>query len=145
MAQICKILCQDYKGRSSGGPDLFLWNPQTKKCKFVEVKGPGDNARPNQKLWFDALVHAGVDVEICRVLDANQPKATPASASRKRKSQSQTPKLSARRTKSSSEEESFSSEVDYDLLDPEPEDQMPQLEQASAPAPAKRRRISAPS
>jgi Fanconi-associated nuclease 1 len=50
LSVICRLLCEDYAGRRSGGPDLFLWNADSGDCKFVEVKGPGDNLQENQKV-----------------------------------------------------------------------------------------------
>ncbi|KAF7778490.1 hypothetical protein Agabi119p4_2835 [Agaricus bisporus var. burnettii] len=73
LATICRLFCEDYAGRSSGVPDLIVWNMKEGICKFVEVKGPGDSPRPNQKLWFDALLRAGAHVEICRVIDQDAP------------------------------------------------------------------------
>jgi Fanconi-associated nuclease 1 len=52
LASICRLFCEDYAGRSSGVPDLIVWNSTEKKCKFVEVKGPGDSLQENQKVWF---------------------------------------------------------------------------------------------
>jgi Fanconi-associated nuclease 1 len=48
---ICKIFCEDYAQRSSGMPDLFIWNAIESNCKFVEVKGPGDTLQENQKVF----------------------------------------------------------------------------------------------
>ncbi|KAF8077614.1 VRR-NUC domain-containing protein [Lyophyllum atratum] len=70
---ICRLFCEDYAGRSSGVPDLIVWDTGRGLCKFVEVKGPNDRAQENQKLWFDSLLGAGADVEICNVLDQNNP------------------------------------------------------------------------
>lgn len=50
MSVICRVLCEDYGARLSGGPDLFLWNAKEHTCKFVEVKGPGDTLQENQKV-----------------------------------------------------------------------------------------------
>ncbi len=47
---ICKLFCEDYAGRTSGVPDLIVWKADEGICKFVEVKGPGDSPRPNQKV-----------------------------------------------------------------------------------------------
>ncbi|KAF9495876.1 hypothetical protein BDN71DRAFT_1447067 [Pleurotus eryngii] len=84
LAGICRLFCEDYNGRSSGVPDLIVWNPTKKECKFVEVKGPGDTERENQKLWMDALLNVGVGVELCRIFESGKPptgkgksKATP--------------------------------------------------------------------
>ena len=118
LAIVCILFCQDYRGRSSGGPDLFVWNPATRKCKFVEVKGPGDTARENQKLWFDALLRAGFDVDLCKVIDATAKPAT--SSARKRKVK--TPKSTPLRRKAVADD-NHSEEEDYDLLDPESEEE----------------------
>lgn len=67
LAVMCRILCEDYAGRTSGVPDLLAWNPRTGKAKFVEVKGyvvwlfsyllarspesrPGDQLRDGQRV-----------------------------------------------------------------------------------------------
>lgn len=50
LSVICRLLCEDYAGHRSGGPDLFVWNVDTGDCKFAEVKGPGDNLQENQKV-----------------------------------------------------------------------------------------------
>ncbi|KIJ69190.1 hypothetical protein HYDPIDRAFT_144969 [Hydnomerulius pinastri MD-312] len=50
LSVICRILCEDYASRGSGGPDLFLWNPEKGSCKFAEVKGPGDTLQENQRV-----------------------------------------------------------------------------------------------
>ncbi|KAF5386729.1 hypothetical protein D9615_001528 [Tricholomella constricta] len=73
---ICRLFCEDYAGRSSGVPDLIVWNAAKGLCKFVEVKGPGDRPQENQKLWFDSLLGAGADIEVCRVIDQNEPPRT---------------------------------------------------------------------
>jgi Fanconi-associated nuclease 1 len=93
------MFCDDYAGRSSGVPDLVVWNAELRIITFVEVKGPGDRPQENQKvpsydpllypadafaqLWFDTLLNAGADVEICKVLDIND-KMDAASKSKKK-------------------------------------------------------------
>ncbi|KAK9680338.1 hypothetical protein K7432_015971, partial [Basidiobolus ranarum] len=67
LSAMCKVLAQEYKQRSSGLPDLCLWDYTKKKMKFVEVKGPGDRLSETQKVWIDLLVANGVDVEHCLV------------------------------------------------------------------------------
>ncbi|KIJ16849.1 hypothetical protein PAXINDRAFT_98635 [Paxillus involutus ATCC 200175] len=69
LSVICRVLCEDYASRSSGGPDLFLWNPVKGTCKFVEVKGPGDTLQENQRVWIDVLLRAPTPVEVCRVVE----------------------------------------------------------------------------
>ncbi|KAH9060002.1 VRR-NUC domain-containing protein [Lactarius vividus] len=73
LACLCRVLCEDYAQRGSGVPDLFLWNFSEKDCKFVEVKGPGDKLRENQKLWIDVMQRAEVTVEVCHVAELDEP------------------------------------------------------------------------
>lgn len=47
---MCRLLCEDYANRGSGVPDLIVWNADEKKTMFVEVKGPGDQLRENQRV-----------------------------------------------------------------------------------------------
>ena len=50
-----------------GFPDLTLWNPETQKCKFVEVKSPNDRLSSAQKIWLDYLMKNDIDCEVCNV------------------------------------------------------------------------------
>ncbi|KAH7921382.1 hypothetical protein BV22DRAFT_1198248 [Leucogyrophana mollusca] len=81
LSVICRVFCEDYAGRCSGGPDLFLWNAEKGICKFVEVKGPGDSLQENQKVWIDLLLRAPVAVELCHVEEKD---AAPRKGKRKR-------------------------------------------------------------
>ncbi|KAG9128348.1 hypothetical protein FRC07_000461 [Ceratobasidium sp. 392] len=84
LTTICRLLAEEYANRGGGVPDLFIWNHSEKTCKFVEVKGPGDNLSATQKVWIDVLLGAGVDVEVCRVYELGK---TPALRTKKNKSQ----------------------------------------------------------
>jgi Fanconi-associated nuclease 1 len=42
LANLCKYISENYRYCRSGGPDLIIWSTKTNKCRFVEVKGPGD-------------------------------------------------------------------------------------------------------
>lgn len=75
----------------------------------MEVKGPGDTPQENQKLWFDSLLRAKADVEICKVIDITDTKVS----TRKRKAQIP----SSTRRKSGGREDIESEEEDYDQLD----------------------------
>ncbi|KAF9478486.1 hypothetical protein BDN70DRAFT_895676 [Pholiota conissans] len=134
LATICTLFCQDYRGRCSGGPDLFVWNHQKRTCKFVEVKGPGDIARENQKLWFDSLLRADVDVDLCKVIDKNAK-----SQQNPRKRKAGTPSAAIRRKKTA-EVNNLSEEEDYDQLDRELEEDANPTFRASV-SPSKRRRL----
>lgn len=108
MAIICQLFCEDYEGRRSGAPDLFVWHVAARKCKFVEVKGPNDRPQENQKFWFDALLRANADVELCKVIDINNPNP--------KKRRHKTP-ASAQRRKVVVSDDLESEELDYDKLD----------------------------
>ncbi|KAL1744333.1 VRR-NUC domain-containing protein [Schizophyllum fasciatum] len=71
LRHICLLFCQDYGGRCGGVPDLIVWKMTgDERCKFVEVKGPGDRASDSQKLWFDSLLRAKLPVDLCHVVDS---------------------------------------------------------------------------
>ncbi|KAF9562213.1 hypothetical protein EC968_005371 [Mortierella alpina] len=67
LAEICKVLAQEYSKRCSGMPDLCCWNYEKKLVKFVEVKGPGDRLSSKQQVWIDLLTSLQVDIELCIV------------------------------------------------------------------------------
>ncbi|KAF9940048.1 hypothetical protein BGZ67_008368 [Mortierella alpina] len=67
LAEICKVLAQEYSKRCSGMPDLCCWNYEKKLVKFVEVKGPGDRLSSKQQIWIDLLTSLQVDIELCIV------------------------------------------------------------------------------
>ncbi|KAK7031303.1 hypothetical protein VNI00_013558 [Paramarasmius palmivorus] len=64
---VCRLFCEDYAARASGVPDLICWDIENRKCKFVEVKGPGDRPSATQKLWFDTLLGTDTEVELLKV------------------------------------------------------------------------------
>ncbi|GBG84969.1 hypothetical protein CBR_g39432, partial [Chara braunii] len=41
-----------------------------REAKLVEVKGPRDRLSEQQMAWIDALVSAGLDVEVCKVVES---------------------------------------------------------------------------
>ncbi|KAJ9099893.1 hypothetical protein QFC21_003898 [Naganishia friedmannii] len=67
---LCRMFCEEYGHRSSGVPDLIVWNVEEKKCRFVEVKSPNDHLSETQKVWISVMQSAGVDVEVCHVAEA---------------------------------------------------------------------------
>ncbi|KAH9901518.1 VRR-NUC domain-containing protein [Cubamyces lactineus] len=132
LAVICKLMCEDYAGRTGGVPDLIVWNDEAGWAKFVEVKGPGDSLQENQKVWIDVLLQAGMPVEVCHVYEAgSMPKqaktkaATKAKSKGKSKTLMKTPRGRKRkRAVSSSDsgsernvESEDEEEVDYSQLD----------------------------
>lgn len=144
LATISRLLCEDYVGRSSGVPDLIVWNNEKRICKFVEVKGPGDTPQENQKLWFDSLLGAGIQVEVCKVEDINDVK-TEASTRKGRGGKTSALPSSKKRKQSAGRGKVPSSdddgEMDYDKMDWGSDDELPQ---AARQRSAKRRRTTDP-
>ena len=136
MSTICRLFCEDYKGRRSGGPDLFIWKAEQQLCKFVEVKGPGDTPQENQKLWFDALLRANAAVEICKVIDI----ATDNNPTKGKKRKAKTPASSSRRKKHA---QLLDSDNEEDQMDQEQERELSDKVDLQ-PRPGKRRRLSKP-
>jgi hypothetical protein len=55
-----------HPGRHAKGmPDLLIWDGG--RAVAVEVKGPGDQVRLEQRLWHDVMLRAGLEVRIARV------------------------------------------------------------------------------
>ncbi|CAE6523617.1 unnamed protein product [Rhizoctonia solani] len=98
LAAICRLLAEEYGSRGGGVPDLFIWNATEKKCKFVEVKGPGDNLSETQKVWINVLLDACVDVEVCHVYESGKMPAHTAKGKNKAKKTPQRRSTSRKRT-----------------------------------------------
>lgn len=71
LASLCRYMSQNYRYCRSGGPDLIVWSTKENKCKFVEVKGPGDRLSYKQMVWLDFLIRNGIDSEVCHVRGLN--------------------------------------------------------------------------
>ncbi|CCG83294.1 Putative uncharacterized protein [Taphrina deformans PYCC 5710] len=69
LAQLCKLFAEEYGHRVGGIGDLCLWNPATRQCMFVEVKGPGDHLSETQIAWLEQMSLAGIRVEVCHVVE----------------------------------------------------------------------------
>eukprot|EP00753_Platysulcus_tardus_P009113 PLAT181.5.p1 GENE.PLAT181.5~~PLAT181.5.p1 ORF type:complete len:547 (-),score=262.70 PLAT181.5:668-2308(-) len=55
---------------SGGMPDLLLWRQQPgPQVRLVEVKSPNDTLMISQHAWIDALLRAGIDVHVGRVVE----------------------------------------------------------------------------
>ncbi|XP_069678511.1 fanconi-associated nuclease 1-like [Periplaneta americana] len=67
LSKILERLAKHYRTVRSGFPDLFVWDPQRAKCKFVEVKGPNDRLSIPQKMWLNYLTKCNADAEVCYV------------------------------------------------------------------------------
>jgi len=48
-----------------------VWNLYEKRARFVEVKSPNDHLSETQKVWINVLQTAGVEVEVCHVVEAS--------------------------------------------------------------------------
>ncbi|CAB1114731.1 unnamed protein product [Ectocarpus sp. CCAP 1310/34] len=55
--------------RMASTADIEVLPNRDARCKWVEVKGPGDSLSCAQEAWIDALVGAGADVALLRVED----------------------------------------------------------------------------
>ncbi|XP_057306805.1 fanconi-associated nuclease 1-like isoform X2 [Hydractinia symbiolongicarpus] len=64
---ICELFCKDLRRRRGGFPDLIVWNVETKQCRIIEVKGPGDKLSTKQIVWLDVLRFFGADAVVCNV------------------------------------------------------------------------------
>lgn len=69
LAALCRVMCEEGGGRPRGFPDLILWRYSEKQVQFVEVKSPNDRLSEAQKVWMDALLRAGIHVELAKVQD----------------------------------------------------------------------------
>ncbi|KAL9225327.1 hypothetical protein vseg_001269 [Gypsophila vaccaria] len=70
LANLCRLLAQDYRSWSSGMPDLLLWRfhgDYNGEAKLVEVKGPRDRLSEQQRAWLLILMDCGFTVEVCKV------------------------------------------------------------------------------
>ncbi|KAI0372954.1 hypothetical protein BV20DRAFT_1034206 [Pilatotrama ljubarskyi] len=131
LAVICRLMCEDYAGRTGGVPDLIVRNEKDGWAKFVEVKGPNDSLQENQKVWIDVLLQAGMPVEVCHV---HEPGEAPKQAKCQTKTTKKTPRKAGQKRKRAepdSDEEDVvrilesedEESVDYDLLDLRTEDE----------------------
>ncbi|XP_076258480.1 fanconi-associated nuclease 1-like [Rhynchophorus ferrugineus] len=74
LSKILERLVKNLKQFRSGMPDLFLYNVEEQKCKFVEVKSSTDRLATNQLLWLKYLQSNGADVAVCWVNNSNKAK-----------------------------------------------------------------------
>ncbi|KEP50646.1 putative coiled-coil protein MTMR15 [Rhizoctonia solani 123E] len=128
LAAICRLLAEEYGSRRGGVPDLFVWNATQKTCKFIEVKGPGDNLSETQKVWIDVLLSAGVDVEVCRVYEHGKMPTRTAKGKNKTKGKSQRRSTSRKRTPKAPKD--VHEDKTY-MSDPEPEEEEDELQSSS--------------
>lgn len=65
LEKLLRIVIQDLRQFRAGFPDLTVID-QNGEIAFVEVKGPGDQLRPNQRLWIERLMQAQFNVYVWR-------------------------------------------------------------------------------
>lgn len=76
LAALCRILCEN-GASTTGFPDLTLWRYLDRQVRFVEVKSPKDRLNEPQRVWMDALLSAGVAVDLAKVrITSNEAQAT---------------------------------------------------------------------
>jgi len=62
---LLRIVTEDLRQFRAGFPDLTVVDQQG-EIAFVEIKGPGDQLRPNQRLWIERLMQAQFNVYVWR-------------------------------------------------------------------------------
>lgn len=67
LCNIFELLLNDFRFWRSGFPDLTLWNKNTLKLKFVEVKSSNDQLSDKQVTWLNHLYLYGFDCEVCKI------------------------------------------------------------------------------
>ena len=53
---------------TSGFPDLVVFYPKLNSYQLIEVKGPGDQLRPNQKRWLRYFEKNKIPYSVVRVI-----------------------------------------------------------------------------
>ncbi len=67
VAVVSDRLSRDLKRYRRGLPDLFVLRDEEPGFELVEVKGPGDQLRPEQGAWIDYLNENGLPASILRI------------------------------------------------------------------------------
>ena len=70
LAGICRLFAEDFRHRTSGLPDLMLYDLKSHSVKFVEVKSERDRLSDKQRIWIHELVSLGLSVEVLHILNA---------------------------------------------------------------------------
>lgn len=65
LVKLLSIVREDLRQFRAGFPDLTVIDPNG-EITFIEVKGPGDQLRPNQRLWIERLTQAQFNVHVWR-------------------------------------------------------------------------------
>ncbi len=67
LASVCARLSRDLRRYRNGFPDLFVPSEGTPGYELLEVKGPGDQLRPEQRGWLDYFETAGIPATVLAV------------------------------------------------------------------------------
>lgn len=67
LAAICDRLSRHPGRYRRGFPDLFVWKRGERSFMLYEVKGPGDQLRPEQGAWIDYLNKVGIEASVLRL------------------------------------------------------------------------------
>lgn len=67
LAAVCDRLSRDLRRYRRGLPDLFVLREEAPGFELLEVKGPGDQLRPEQGAWIDELNAHGLPTAILKV------------------------------------------------------------------------------
>uniref|UniRef100_A0A2A4KAH8 Fanconi-associated nuclease n=1 Tax=Heliothis virescens TaxID=7102 RepID=A0A2A4KAH8_HELVI len=82
VSALCRRLATRYGYARSGFPDLTIWNINTKKIKFVEVKSDDDKPSVKQLQWLRYLIDNGIDAGFCYIgVNTTRSKARSSAAS----------------------------------------------------------------
>lgn len=63
-AGLCAIALREPALLRRGFPDLLLLGGERDRYELIEVKGPGDVLRPEQRRWFAELAAAGLSARV---------------------------------------------------------------------------------
>ncbi|GBF88189.1 fanconi-associated nuclease [Raphidocelis subcapitata] len=70
LSVVLRLMAEDHGGSSGGLPDLLLWRLSPhKEARMVEVKGPTDRLSEQQRAWIACMAAAGMQVEVCKVVE----------------------------------------------------------------------------
>lgn len=60
-------LLDDLKENASGMPDLIQFWPAQRRYRLIEVKGPGDGLKDNQRRWLRFFARHALPAAVCKV------------------------------------------------------------------------------
>jgi hypothetical protein len=60
-------LLDDLKENTTGMPDLIQFWPEERRYRLIEVKGPGDRLKDNQRRWLKFFARHAIPAAVCQV------------------------------------------------------------------------------